>query len=276
MGGTRCGQLSQFSRRMRARIASLAVIAVLGCGGQSGSVPTPDETPDAAPSSLGCIGGGTEYVNGSLVPVDCNVCICVDGALQSCSTKTCGVPVARCRTYQDCPADELCVAPACAEDGVCVPRIECPLTGSPACSCSGTTEENACVAARSGFAVAHLGACEDRPCELAGGSREHGALWEAEDGCNVCSCVDGAVRCSTQSCVPCGGSSGNPCGADEYCRFAGTDCGATSTGFCQLRPKGSCQIEASSVCGCDGNRYRNYCEAAAAGMSVGECSGPPP
>jgi len=83
------------------------------------------------------------------------------------------------------------------------------------------------------------------------------------------------VICSSRTCVACGGELGNPCEPDEYCAFPDTGCGSQSPGVCRLRPKGNCQIEAPGECGCDGNRYMNYCAAAAAGVSVGECPSTP-
>lgn len=127
---------------------------------------------DGAP----CAVGSGQHASGSLVPVDCNSCLCVDGELRNCSTRSCSGPVARCRYYQDCPVGDVCVAPA---DGVCVPSLECPVLGPPACSCGGQTHASECVAARVDLAVAHIGACEERPCVADGQSRPNGSLWEA-------------------------------------------------------------------------------------------------
>ena len=222
-----------------------------------------------------CVVGARQYASGSLVPVDCNSCLCVDGELRSCTTRSCSGPGARCRVYQDCPVNEVCIAPACGAEGVCVPFIECPVLGPPACSCSGQTHPSACLAARSDFAIAHMGACEELPCLVAGESRPNGSIWDAGDGCNTCSCADGAVSCTSQSCVACTSTSGNACEADEYCAFPDLGCGSQGAGVCRLRPRGNCQIEAPGECGCDGNRYMNYCAAAAAGVSVGECADTP-
>lgn len=222
-----------------------------------------------------CVVGEREYPSGGLVPVDCNSCLCVDGELRSCSTRTCAGSAMRCRISRDCYPGDACVAPECGSDGVCVPYLECPVFGPEACSCGGQTHPSACVAARADIAVAHVGPCEDRPCLVAGQSRPNGSLWDAGDGCNTCSCADGTVICSSRTCVACGGALGATCEADEYCNFPDLFCGAQSPGVCALRPKGNCQIEASSACGCDGNRYSNYCAAAAAGVSIGECPDAP-
>ncbi len=223
-----------------------------------------------------CTVDGRQYTSGLPVPVDCNSCLCVDGELTNCSTRICSGPVVRCTTsLQGCPAGEVCIAQACGDEGVCVPEVECPALGPPACDCNGQTHESACLAARRGLAVAHSGACEERSCDVAGQDRPNSSLWDAADGCNVCSCADGTVFCSSRTCVQCGGAQGDRCAADEYCSFPDTGCGAQSPGYCRLRPQGNCQIEAGSVCGCDGNRYANYCYAAAAGTSVGVCSDAP-
>jgi hypothetical protein len=265
---------------MRCFFASF-ILATLACGGKSGS-PTPDG-PNAPEADSGttqrpestCVVDGRQYPSGLPVPVDCNSCLCVDGELTDCSTRICSSPVARCRTYRDCPLGDVCITPACGMDGACVPDVECAAEDAPVCGCSGLTSASACVAARSDFGVAHAGACQERPCVVDGEIHVNSSLWEAGDGCNVCSCADGIVSCSSRTCVSCGGALDSPCAPDEYCRFTGTGCGAEGPGFCELRPRGSCQLEASSVCGCDGNRYDNYCDAAAAGTSVGECSGTP-
>jgi hypothetical protein len=258
------------------------ILATLACGGKSKSptidgpnAPEVDSGTEQLPGST-CVVAGREYVSGLPVPVDCNSCLCVDGELTNCSTRICSSPVVRCTTsLQGCPVGDICIAQACGEDGVCVPDVECPALGAPACDCNGQTYESACLAARVGLAVAHAGACEERACVVDGQSRPNSSLWQAPDGCNVCSCADGTVICSSRSCVQCGGALESPCASDEYCSFPDLGCGSQSTGYCRLRPQGSCQIEASSVCGCDGNRYDNYCYAAAAGTSVEECSGTP-
>lgn len=67
------------------------------------------------------------------------------------------------------------------------------------------------------------------------------------------------------------------CGATLYCDFENAyDCGTTSGGTCTQRPpSSSCTGPYREVCGCDGMRYFNACDANAGGTdvrSVGPCS----
>lgn len=67
-----------------------------------------------------------------------------------------------------------------------------------------------------------------------------------------------------------------PCDATSYCDFERLyDCGALSSGTCVLRPAASsCSGPSRDVCGCDGMRYFNPCQANASGtdvQSVGPC-----
>jgi hypothetical protein len=151
------------------------------------------------------------------------------------------------------------------------PADACPTTGDPVCDCFGRTTGSYCEAQYSGGGVAHEGACGLGTCSVDGVMRESGSIWDAGDGCNYCQCADGEVSCTEKRCTPCGEGLA-PCAAGEYCYFAGTGCGANGPGHCELEPRGNCLLEAPSVCGCDGERYANYCYAAAAGTSVGECA----
>jgi len=67
-----------------------------------------------------------------------------------------------------------------------------------------------------------------------------------------------------------------PCDVTSYCDFERLyDCGALSSGTCVLRPAASsCSGPSRDVCGCDGARYFNPCQANASGtdvQSVGPC-----
>jgi hypothetical protein len=80
---------------------------------------------------------------------------------------------------------------------------------------------------------------------------------------------------------PCGGVT---CKAEEYCLYPLGDCGKTvgtsglNLGTCAPRPT-SCEGNAAVLaCACDGQVYASACEAAQAGLSVGdgeECAIPP-
>ena len=77
----------------------------------------------------------------------------------------------------------------------------------------------------------------------------------------------------------CGGVYGDTCEADEYCAVrAGMRCGAAlGPGFCNPRPEVCADIY-SPVCGCDGQTYPNWCEAARAGYGILDtvpCEEPP-
>lgn len=73
----------------------------------------------------------------------------------------------------------------------------------------------------------------------------------------------------------CGGSAGDTCGEDEYCAYVERErCGETGqTSICEPRPT-MCSLVYDPVCGCDGNTYDNWCQAAVEGWgyeSHGEC-----
>lgn len=75
----------------------------------------------------------------------------------------------------------------------------------------------------------------------------------------------------------CGGFAGLTCGADQFCNYEGTTCGAADQlGTCETRPE-VCTADYNPVCGCDGNTYSNACNANAAGVDVaseGACATP--
>jgi hypothetical protein len=219
-----------------------------------------------------CVSANREYPSGSLVPLDCNSCLCIDGELRNCTTEPCPTRLPRCRgTGQDCTLDEVCVAPDCGGDGICVRRRgDCPTLGDSVCDCFGITHQSICSAQQLATAVAHAGACEERSCSLDGVVKATGSTWEVGDGCNYCQCTDGTIACSHRSCIPC--DDNLDCDQDEYCSFGYGTCGADGPGICQLRPRGNCLIEAGPACGCDGNLYMNYCGAAKAGVSLDECA----
>src|SRR5262249_25504539 len=74
-------------------------------------------------------------------------------------------------------------------------------------------------------------------------------------------CYSGPPRGSFNPCTP---SDLSRCMPDEYCA---NTINCTATGLCLLRPVGCCYPE-NAVCGCDGNAYRNSCEAIKQGVSV--------
>lgn len=80
----------------------------------------------------------------------------------------------------------------------------------------------------------------------------------------------------------CGGMTGAPCAASEYCDYAiDAMCGAADRmGTCKTKPQ-TCDDIHLAVCGCDDKTYANACEANAKGVSVaktgacGATSSPP-
>lgn len=78
----------------------------------------------------------------------------------------------------------------------------------------------------------------------------------ADAGCRDVSTPDGATACITN----------DECPPDQYCGGT-TGCGCR--GWCEARIT-SCT--GGEVCGCDDKRYKNFCEAAFAGVRAGACS----
>jgi hypothetical protein len=69
----------------------------------------------------------------------------------------------------------------------------------------------------------------------------------------------------------CGAMVGDTCDpATEYCDFPDDQCGAADRpGVCTPRPD-FCNPQLDEVCGCDGTRHQNACEANKAGTDVDE------
>jgi len=79
-------------------------------------------------------------------------------------------------------------------------------------------------------------------------------------------CGDGSDE---RSGATCGGFTGTQCPASQFCDFTlDRQCGiADGTGTCRPRPD-ACSAQNEPVCGCDGKRYGNSCEAHAAGVGT--------
>jgi len=97
----------------------------------------------------------------------------------------------------------------------------------------------------------------------------------------VAACGDGDDDGSSAAGGPCGGA---VCAADQYCNYPPGDCGEGGVvpgnyGVCQERPTSCDTATPREICACDGRSYANACEAARAGVSVGngeECAGAAP
>jgi hypothetical protein len=96
-----------------------------------------------------------------------------------------------------------------------------------------------------------------------------GAQVAKGDGCNHCTCVDGELHCTNLACQECDAS--KPCPDGRFCNYPDNQCGAGGgKGVCELLPQHCYAMEASSVCGCDGKWYQNFCYAYQAGVAIAE------
>ncbi len=145
------------------------------------------------------------------------------------------------RGLPPCPEGEYCNFPESAQcgdadaPGVCTPKpTACSDNYDAVCGCHGLTYYNPCIAASYGVSVRHAGPCEPaepRPCT-------------------------GPQQCNT----------------GEHCYFP--MCGAAESADGGTAAVGECMAfheECGSiayVCGCDGNRYANGCEATTMGAAV--------
>ena len=117
--------------------------------------------------------------------------------------------------------------------GSCVAVPSCPddaCAGPEVCGCDGRLHCSECAARAAGFDVA--------PSEY----------------------------CDAHDLPRCGSWLGEQCGAGEFCDFAqDLECGEVQPGFCFAVPLDACPPVCNPVCGCDGLRYCNECEAHLAG-----------
>lgn len=210
---------------------------------------------------------------------------------------------AACATVTTCTSDADCTVGFCfkysceaAAEGTCETKPPfCLVIGDGVCGCDGNSYTNECLAKKAGVSVDPTGDacdatetcasnadctstqyCKKTTCGAAEGVCTAVSIKpcsDVEDA--VCGC-DGVVypnackaakcRTNTQKIAACTStdtcSVKDTCLRGDYCLSA--NCGS---GVCMPVPK-ACETATYQVCGCDDITYKNFCEAAKAGVSI--------
>lgn len=210
---------------------------------------------------------------------------------------------AACATVTTCTSDTDCTVGFCFKNS-CEPTAEgtcetkppfCLVIGDGVCGCDGNTYTNECLAKKAGVSIDPTGDecnatetcssnadctstqyCKKTTCTAAEGVCTAVSIKpcsDVEDA--VCGC-DGVVypnackaakcRTNTQKIAAC--TSTDTCSRKDFC-LRGEYClsAVCGNGVCMPIPK-SCETATYPVCGCDDVTYKNFCEAAKAGVSI--------